>query len=140
MCSWWSRSAPTQNWTAGTLSRAPGHVWVAGADAGLPALPVSAYARALAGPDGSTRIGRVVTHLSARHRGLGGTLVEHLVHNTDGPWTLDAQARLADWYAGFGFTASGAPFDDWGMPHVPMRRDAPAGPVTAPRPLTIPSP
>lgn len=112
------------------------HSWVAGSDTGLPALPVVAYARALADPHGGTRIGRVVTHPSARRRGLGGLLVGHLVGTTGGPWTLDAQARLADWYSGFGFLAAGEPFEDWGMLHVPMRRDVAASAVPTPRPLT----
>ena len=97
------------------------HCWIPGADAGLPELPLAAYARALADPRGGTIIGRVVTHPSARRRRLGGLLVDHLVSTTTGPWTLYAQARLADWYAGFGFLATGEPFDDWGMLHVPMR-------------------
>lgn len=97
------------------------HVWIAGPDAGLPELPVASYARALAGPEDGTRIGRVVTHPSARGRGLARRLIDHLVRTTGGPWTLDAQARLADWYAGLGFSAAGEPFYDWDMLHLPMR-------------------
>ena len=99
------------------------HCWVAGAGAGRPELPVAAYTRGLAEANGSTKIGRVVTHPEARRSGLGGLLVRHLVQTTGGPWVLDAQARLADWYAGFGFEPAGEPFDDWGMLHVPMRLD-----------------
>ena len=118
------------------------HCWVTGGSTGLPELPVAAYARGLARPGGGTKIGRVVTHPEARRRGLGGLLVSHLVRTTGGPWTLDAQARLADWYAGFGFSPAGEPFDDWGMLHLPMRLDsrddlAAAGPrPTAPRAAT----
>ncbi len=103
------------------------HCWVPGDAIGLPELPVAAYARALADRHGGTRIGRIVTHPSARGNGLGGLLVEHLVRSTAGPWSLDAQARLEGWYAGFGFTAAGEPFEDWGMLHVPMRRDVRTG-------------
>ena len=99
------------------------HCWVAGPGAGRPELPVAAYARGLAEAGGGTKIGRVVTHPAVRRNGLGGLLVKHLVRATGGPWTLDAQARLADWYASFGFEPAGAPFDDWGMLHVPMRLD-----------------
>ena len=99
------------------------HCWVPGSSAGRPELPVVAYARGLDKPGGGTKIGRVVTHPAARQNGLGGLLVNHLVQTTSGPWTLDAQARLADWYAGLGFSPAGEPFDDWGMLHVPMRLD-----------------
>ena len=99
------------------------HCWVPGPGAGRPELPIAAYARGLAGLGGGTKIGRVVTHPAARQNGLGGLLVNHLVQTTSGPWTLDAQARLADWYRGLGFSPAGEPFDDWGMLHVPMRLD-----------------
>ena len=116
------------------------HVWVPGRAMGLPELPIAAYARALANPGGGTKIGRVVTHPEARQTGLGGLLVNHLVRTTSGPWTLDAQARLADWYAGHGFSPAGEPFDDWGMPHVPMRREAHAGAVSMDRLRPVASP
>ena len=116
------------------------HVWVPGTSADRPELPIAAYARALANPGGGTKIGRVVTHPEARRNGLGGLLVNHLVRTTSGPWTLDAQARLADWYAGLGFSPAGEPFDDWGMLHVPMRLEARTGSVsTGPlRPVASP--
>ena len=100
------------------------HCWVPGTSAGRPELPIAAYARGLSGLGGGTKIGRVVTHPAARQNGLGGLLVNHLVQSTSGPWILDAQARLAEWYAGLGFSPAGEPFDDWGMLHVPMRLDA----------------
>ena len=100
------------------------HCWVPGTSAGRPELPIAAYARGLAGLGGGTKIGRVVTHPAARQSGLGGLLVNHLVQTTSGPWILDAQARLAEWYAGLGFSPAGEPFDDWGMLHLPMRLDA----------------
>ena len=100
------------------------HCWVPGTSAGRPELPIAAYARGLARLGGGTKIGRVVTHPAARQNGLGGLLVNHLVQTTSGPWILDAQARLAEWYAGLGFSPAGETFDDWGMLHLPMRLDA----------------
>ena len=37
---------------------------------------------------------------------------------------LEAQAGLVDYYASFGFTPTGEPFDDEGVPHQPMLRPA----------------
>ena len=37
---------------------------------------------------------------------------------------MEAQARLADWYATYGFAIAGEEYLDDGIPHVPMRRDA----------------
>ncbi len=74
-----------------------------------------------------TVIGRIVCHPSARRRGLGGLLVKHFVGTTAGPWSLNAQARLEGWYASMGFSVTGEPFDDWGMPHVPMRLEIGTG-------------
>ncbi len=116
------------------------HVWVPGTSADRPELPIAAYARGLAAPGGGTKIGRVVTHPEARQNGLGGLLVNHLVQTTRGPWTLDAQARLADWYAELGFSPADEPFDDWGMPHVPMRLEAHPGAVPMDRLRPVASP
>ena len=116
------------------------HCWVPGTSAGRPELPIAAYARGLDQPGGGTKIGRVVTHPAAHDQrrsgllrtvSLGGLLVNHLVQTTSGPWTLDAQARLADWYRGLGFSPAGQPFDDWGMLHVPMRLDVRADSMLA---------
>lgn len=96
-------------------------LWIessAGADA-----TVLATLRLLQEPGGGTRIGRVVTAPSSRSLGLARRLVEHALATSAGPWHLDAQAHLAEWYAGFGFTVSGDGFVEDGIPHVPMRRD-----------------
>ena len=37
---------------------------------------------------------------------------------------MEAQARLADWYATFGFAVAGDEYLDDGIVHVSMRRDA----------------
>ena len=82
-----------------------------------------AYLRVL--DDGAERrIGRVAT--AAEHRGSGYAtrLIGHVLAETDGPWVLDAQTHLAGWYEAFDFTVQSAPFDDYGIPHVVMRRAA----------------
>ena len=83
---------------------------------------IVAYLRTLAEPDGTTRIGRVVTAPSARGRGLAALLVEHVGAVTAGPITLDAQSHLADWYRHLGYVVDGTEFVEDGIPHVPMRR------------------
>jgi ElaA protein len=68
------------------------------------------------------RIGRIVTATAVRRSGHGGRLIEHALETSEGPWALDAQARLAPWYASFGFEISGAEYIEDGIPHVPMLR------------------
>ena len=92
------------------------HVWLAD-DGGI-----LAYLRTLAEPDGSTRIGRVVTAPSARGRGLAGRLVHHVGARTPGDIVLDAQSHLVDWYRRLGYEVDGPEFVEDGIPHVPMRR------------------
>ncbi len=82
---------------------------------------VIAYARSLAEPDGSRRIGRVVTAPPARGRGLAAQLVGSLLESLDGVLVLDAQSHLAGWYERFGFAVAGDEFVEDGIPHVPMR-------------------
>ena len=111
------------------------HYWIAGRDVGEPELEIACYARALADSGGGSRIGRIVTHPQARGNGLAGAIIKHFLATITGPWSLDAQARLEGWYASFGFRASGPQFDDWGMPHIPMRlnpRTDPQSPVAGP--------
>lgn len=91
---------------------------------GLTDRPIAAYARVLEEPEGTNRIGRVVTHPTARHRGLATQIINHILDTTDGPWVLGAMEHLAGWYAEFGFQAFGDPYSDWGLPHVHMRLDA----------------
>jgi ElaA protein len=69
------------------------------------------------------RLGRLATAVSHRGLGLGARLVEHFLSSCEGPWRLDAQAHLADWYGRFGFVVDGAVYEDEdGIPHVPMVR------------------
>lgn len=96
-----------------TLTR---HVWV------VDDVQAVAYLRILDDGD-ARRIGRVVTAPEARGRGLAARLVDHAVASTEGPWVLDAQSHLQDWYLDRGFTVAGPEFIEDGIPHVPMRRD-----------------
>jgi ElaA protein len=92
------------------------HVWWA-----EPGGPPVAYVRVL-DEDGARRIGRVVTARERRGERLAETLVRHVLASSEGPWVLDAQAHLAGWYRGLGFSVTGPEFLDDGIPHVPMRR------------------
>ena len=100
------------------------HHWIAGdgIGGGDGELPVLAYLRALAEPDGSTRVGRVVTAPAARGRGLAAVLVGHVTATAAGPIVLDAQSYLVKWYERFGYRVAGPEFVEDGIPHVPMRR------------------
>jgi ElaA protein len=99
------------------------HVWASTADD--PDRPL-AYLRLLTEPDGTARIGRVVTAPPARGNGLAGTLVETALQHTNGPCVLNAQSHLTRFYERFGFHTNGAEFLDDGIPHVPMTRPATA--------------
>ncbi|MEZ5245161.1 MAG: GNAT family N-acetyltransferase [Acidimicrobiales bacterium] len=90
------------------------HIWFA--DEGI-----VAYLRVLDDGD-SRRIGRVVTAPAARGEGRAAELVDHAVASTAGPWVLDAQSHLVDWYAARGFAIDGAEFVEDGIAHTPMRR------------------
>jgi ElaA protein len=68
------------------------------------------------------RIGRIATRADQRGNGLAGRLVEHFLATATGPWRLEAQAHLADWYAGFGFVVDGPEYIEDDIPHVPMLR------------------
>ncbi|MFC4145288.1 GNAT family N-acetyltransferase [Micromonospora mangrovi] len=84
---------------------------------------VVAYLRILADPDGVARIGRVVVAAAARGAGLAGRLMaEALALVGAGPCVLEAQTHLVGFYAGHGFTVSGADYVEDGIPHTPMRR------------------
>ena len=95
------------------------HVWVSWGGR-----PVAAYLRVLLEPDGSRRVGRVVTHPEARGAGLAALLVDDVVERYgDGTIVLEAQERLAPWYARWGFRPTGPTYVEDGIVHVPMRRD-----------------
>ena len=84
---------------------------------------MAAALRVLAEPDGSRRIGRLVTAAGRRGQGLAGMLLDRALASIP-PGTgvvLDAQSRLERWYAGRGFTRAGEEFLEDGIAHVPMR-------------------
>ena len=71
------------------------------------------------------RIGRIATAPAARGRGLAGELLAFGIEYFAGhPVVLGAQSHLEGYYARFGFARSGPDYDEDGIPHLPMRRDA----------------
>jgi ElaA protein len=95
------------------------HLWMEDADG-----PTS-YLRVVVGDDGSRRIGRVCTRRDQRGKGLSGQLMAD-VHRLWGheALMLNAQAHLEAWYESFGYVRTGENFDDAGIDHVPMTRQA----------------
>lgn len=81
---------------------------------------VLATARLLRDGD-DARIGRVVADPGARGGGHAARLMREAVRLSS-PRTvrLDAQVRVADWYARFGFRVDGDEYLEDGIPHVPM--------------------
>ena len=103
------------------------HLWVE--DGGR----VVAYLRLYPGPEEATWIGRVVTEAAHRGRGLGADLMRRALEMAPRPVRISAQARLADWYARFGFARCGPDFIEDGIPHTPMRLgDADVSPAPTP--------
>lgn len=96
------------------------HVWLTD-----PSGAVTAYLRVLTEPDGTARIGRVVTDPAHRGQGLAGRLLAEAV-SIIGPRaaTLHAQTTAVRVYERVGFAVSGAAFLDDGIEHVPMHRAA----------------
>ncbi|MDT0215537.1 GNAT family N-acetyltransferase [Rothia sp. ARF10] len=99
------------------------HVWCADGNGG----PVATL-RVLE-DGGVRRVGRVATDDGHRGRGLAAAMMREVVARWGSePMVLDAQVRLADWYARFGFVVSGDEFEDEdGIPHLPMRREGASG-------------
>jgi ElaA protein len=93
------------------------HVWSSETHDG----PPTAYLRVLAEPNGVSRIGRVCTSRDRRGEGLASRLLLRSLRDLAGrPVVLDAQSRLSDWYAQFGFVVDGPEFLEDGIPHLPM--------------------
>ena len=97
------------------------HIWITDEES-----PVS-YLRVLRESKEVHRIGRVVTSLHARQKGMGKSLIEHVISTTSGMLVLDAQAYLENWYEEMGFVANGEAFEEGcgrdvssGILHVPM--------------------
>ena len=69
--------------------------------------------------------GRVVVAQKYRGTGIGQELIrrviERLAEGSCHDVRIGAQLHLEDFYARFGFTRDGEPYDDVGVPHVNMR-------------------
>jgi ElaA protein len=85
------------------------------------------YARCHAPLAGSAcaSFGRVVVAQQYRGKGLGRELVSRAIARLAEGYCPDiligAQLYLEDFYADFGFTRDGEPYDDVGVPHISMR-------------------
>ncbi|WP_352231130.1 GNAT family N-acetyltransferase [Actinomycetospora sp. NBRC 106378] len=99
------------------------HWWSRSADGAL-----TACLRVLSEPDGTTRIGRVVSAPAVRGTGAGAELFAAALETLSGPVVLGAQVRSQGFYARFGFAVSGPGYDEDGIPHVPMLRKGSADP------------
>jgi ElaA protein len=70
--------------------------------------------------------GRLVTAPSVRRTGLGRELtlaaLAWLDTHVPGPVRIGAQSYLERFYRGFGFVPDGEPYDEDGIPHMPMLR------------------
>jgi ElaA protein len=97
------------------------HLWIAAADGTM-----AAYLRTLREPDGTLRIGRVVTAPDRRGERLSTELLEAALDGVTEPVVLNAQSHLTSLYERRGFVADGPEFLDDGIPHTPMRRPSPA--------------
>lgn len=90
-----------------------------------------AYARCF-GPGqkyAEASIGRVVTRGTTRGSGAGHVLMRQAIASLAQHWgeqaiRIGAQARLEQFYRQHGFTPSGAPYIEDGIPHIEMLRPA----------------
>ncbi len=75
-------------------------------------------------PDG--HIGRMAVLPQWRGRGVGGAILVRLIETArlrgDARVVLNAQVQAMPFYARFGFTPTGAPFVEAGIPHQAMAR------------------
>jgi Predicted acyltransferase len=111
------------------------HIWLPELPA-LPALPAVpavpaqggtplAYLRLLHDPDGSLRVGRVVTAPQARGRGLTSHLMTAALEIIGTrPSHLDAQTQVVAMYEKYGYRVAGDEFVEDGILHTPMTRPA----------------
>ena len=88
-----------------------------------------AYARLLPPGDkyDEASIGRVLTSVAMRGRGIGRELMARALARVDALWPragvrISAQTRLEAFYASFGFVAVGAPYLEAGIDHTEMLR------------------
>ncbi|WP_276851157.1 GNAT family N-acetyltransferase [Enterobacter oligotrophicus] len=90
-----------------------------------------AYARILKSADDNEPvvIGRVIVSSKARGEKLGYQLMEKTLASCEKQWpdkalSLGAQAHLQSFYAHFGFTPVTEVYDEDGIPHIGMAREA----------------
>jgi len=91
---------------------------------------LAAYARVFAPGaryEDAACIGRVITHPSARGRGLGRAVMVETITGCERRWPgaaigLEAQQHLGRFYGSLGFRVVGVPYVEDGIPHVSMRR------------------
>jgi ElaA protein len=78
------------------------------------------------------KVGRVAV-MPARQRGGVGTALMAYVHGLLGArrGVMSAQAHLRDWYERLGWSAQGEGYDEAGIPHVRMVREAREAPENA---------
>lgn len=86
----------------------------------------AACLRLFAPENAAARLGRIVVSPDCRKTGLGPALIREGLAEAarlyaPAPVVISAQAALAGYYAGFGFVAEGAIYDEDGIPHVKMR-------------------
>ncbi|USQ75891.1 GNAT family N-acetyltransferase [Ornithinimicrobium cryptoxanthini] len=87
---------------------------------------VAAYVRVLDDRD-RARVGRVVTAEGHRGHGYAAQLVALALERIGNRRTeIGAQVQLEQWYARLGFARSGPDYDEDGIMHLPMIREAPA--------------
>ena len=95
------------------------HLWIETGDGS-----VIATLRILDDGDGLHHIGRVVTRIDQRRRGLSALLMRTAIGMVGAPIEIKAQAPLSEWYATFGFVRCSDEWIEDGIPHVQMRLDA----------------
>jgi ElaA protein len=74
-------------------------------------------------------IGRIAVAKQARGHGHGRLIVAEAITETERRYPqsaiqISAQAYLEPFYRSFGFVPTGDPFDEDGIPHIAMSRDA----------------
>ena len=74
-------------------------------------------------------IGRVITSQAARRTGAGRALMREAIARAETLWPgerlrIGAQMYLRDFYGSFGFTQSSEPYDEDGILHIEMIREA----------------
>ena len=74
-------------------------------------------------------IGRVITSKAARRTGVGRTLMAKAIERAESLWPghrikIGAQHYLDRFYGSFGFVQSSPPYDEDGIQHIEMIREA----------------